>query len=75
MQAAYVYQPSGKVHVFDATLLPWQATPEPGLRLKPVRYDDELQVLAAADSACYAAKDTQYYRPSRENKLFRASAL
>ena len=42
MQAAYVYQPSGKVHIFDATRLPWQPTPEPGLRLKPVRYDDEL---------------------------------
>lgn len=41
MQAAYVYQPSGRVHVFDTALLAWQDTPEPGLRLKPVRYDDE----------------------------------
>lgn len=29
------------VHVFDAADLPWQDTPDPGLRLKPVRYDDE----------------------------------
>lgn len=40
MQAAYTYRPSGRVHVFDAASLPWQDTPEPGLRLKPVRYDD-----------------------------------
>ena len=29
------------VHVFDAQDLPWQDTVEPGLRLKPVRYDDD----------------------------------
>ena len=29
------------VHCFDARDLPWQDTAEPGLRLKPVRYDDE----------------------------------
>ncbi len=28
--------------MFDASLLPWQNTPEPGLRLKPVRYDNTL---------------------------------
>lgn len=31
----------GQVHVFDCALLPWQNTPEPGLRLKPVRYDND----------------------------------
>jgi hypothetical protein len=31
---------AGGVHVFDTALLPWQTTPEPGLRLKPVRYDN-----------------------------------
>jgi hypothetical protein len=30
-----------QVHVFDAAGLPWRDTPDPGLRLKPVRYDDE----------------------------------
>ena len=34
-------KPLAGVHVFDARELPWQDTPEPGLRLKPVRYDDE----------------------------------
>jgi hypothetical protein len=42
MQAAYTYEAAGRVHVFDARELPWQDTPEPGLRLKPVRYDDAL---------------------------------
>lgn len=32
---------TGCIHVFDAAELPWQDTPERGLRLKPVRYDDE----------------------------------
>jgi hypothetical protein len=32
--------PAGGVYVFDTALLPWQTTPEPGLRLKPVRYDN-----------------------------------
>jgi hypothetical protein len=41
MQAAYTYEAAERVHVFDARELPWQDTPEPGLRLKPVRYDDE----------------------------------
>jgi hypothetical protein len=41
MQAAYTLSASGRVHVFDARELPWQDTPEPGLRLKPVRYDDD----------------------------------
>ncbi len=41
MQAAYTYAAEGRVHVFDARELPWQDTPEHGLRLKPVRYDDE----------------------------------
>jgi hypothetical protein len=41
MQAAYTYEAAARVHVFDARDLPWQDTPEPGLRLKPVRYDDE----------------------------------
>jgi hypothetical protein len=40
MQAAYTYESAARVHVFDARELPWQDTPEPGLRLKPVRYDD-----------------------------------
>lgn len=39
------YQPAHagaapRVCVFDARDLPWLDTPEPGLRLKPVRYDD-----------------------------------
>ena len=41
MQGAYDHQPAGRVLVFDATALPWQDTPEPGLRLKPVRYDNQ----------------------------------
>jgi len=43
MQPAYANdtQPAGRVHVFDANSLPWQDTPEPGQRLKPIRYDDE----------------------------------
>jgi hypothetical protein len=41
MQAAYTGASAGRVLVFDAAELPWQDTPEPGLRLKPVRYDDE----------------------------------
>ena len=40
MQGAYDHQPDARVLVFDACTLPWQETPEPGLRLKPVRYDD-----------------------------------
>jgi hypothetical protein len=41
MIAAYTYEAAGRLHVFDAGAMPWQDTPEPGLRLKPVRYDDE----------------------------------
>jgi hypothetical protein len=41
MHAAYDGAPAGRVLVFDAADLPWQDTPDPGLRLKPVRYDDE----------------------------------
>jgi hypothetical protein len=40
MHAAYDVRAEGRVHVFDATDLPWQASPEPGLSLKPVRYDN-----------------------------------
>lgn len=32
---------SGRVHVFDANTLPWQDTANPGLKLKPIRNDDE----------------------------------
>lgn len=32
----------GGIQVFDARALPWQDTAEPGLRLQPVRHDDEL---------------------------------
>jgi hypothetical protein len=50
LTAPYTRRPAGpqaqpgpaQVHVFDAALLPWQTTPEPGLRLKPVRYDNTL---------------------------------
>jgi hypothetical protein len=31
----------GRIHRVDAAQLAWVETPEPGLRLKPVRYDDE----------------------------------
>lgn len=41
--APYVVDPArpGSVHVFDAAELPWRDTADHGLRLKPVRYDDE----------------------------------
>jgi hypothetical protein len=41
MQAAYEARAEARVHVFDARELSWQASPEPGLLLKPVRYDNE----------------------------------
>jgi hypothetical protein len=41
MQGAYRRDPQQPVQVFDAGLLPWQDTPDPGLRLKSVRYDNE----------------------------------
>jgi hypothetical protein len=31
----------GAIHLADASSLAWQSTAEPGLRLKPVRHDDE----------------------------------
>lgn len=42
MQAAYRLEAAARVHVFDGHDIPWQETTEPGLRLKPVRYDDAL---------------------------------
>ena len=39
--APYQRQRSERVHVFDAGALPWIETPNPGLRLKPIRLDDE----------------------------------
>lgn len=39
--ASYAPGARGDVHVFDAAALPWQPTAEPGLRMKPVRYDNE----------------------------------
>lgn len=42
MKAAYSFEAAGRVHVFDGHDIPWQETSEPGLRLKPVRYDDAL---------------------------------
>ena len=41
MHAPYTLAVNACVHVFDARDLPWQDTPESGLRLKPVRYDNE----------------------------------
>jgi len=39
--APYQRQRQEQVRVFDASLLPWLETPNPGLRLKPIRLDDE----------------------------------
>ena len=39
--APYQRQRGEQVHVFDASALPWLETPNPGLRLKPIRLDDE----------------------------------
>lgn len=41
MQAAYDTRADGRVQLFDARDLPWQASPEPGLQLKAVRYDND----------------------------------
>jgi hypothetical protein len=45
MQAPYTLThplpTAGEVHVFDSNTLPWQATGNPGLWLKPIRHDDE----------------------------------
>lgn len=38
--AACTLTGQARVHIVDAQTLAWQDTPEPGLRLKPVRYDD-----------------------------------
>jgi hypothetical protein len=42
IQPSYQRAAAGRVHVFDAAGLPWQATGHPGLRLKAVRNDDAL---------------------------------
>lgn len=44
LQPAYRQHPGAApgVHIFDGAALEWQATSQPGLRLKPVRYDDDL---------------------------------
>jgi len=39
--APYQRQRQEQVRVFDASALPWLDTPNPGLRLKPIRLDDE----------------------------------
>ena len=39
--AVYQRQPRERVHVFDATPMPWEETARPGLRLKTIRIDDE----------------------------------
>ena len=39
--AAYTRQPNERVHVFDASAMPWEETARPGLRLKSIRIDDE----------------------------------
>jgi hypothetical protein len=38
--AACTLTGQARVHIVDAQTLAWRDTPEPGLRLKPVRYDD-----------------------------------
>lgn len=52
MTAAYRYEPLARVHVFEAGAMPWHDTPEPGLRLKPVRYDDETGCSPARSVSC-----------------------
>jgi hypothetical protein len=40
LQASYRREgAAGRVHVFDASGMPWQDTANPGLKLKPVRND------------------------------------
>ena len=41
MPSLYSLQAQGRVHVFDMTAIPWQATTNSGLWLKPVRTDDD----------------------------------
>jgi hypothetical protein len=38
---AYTRQPNERVHVFDATTMPWEDTARPGLTMKTIRIDDE----------------------------------
>ena len=38
---AYTRQPNERVHVFDATEMPWEETARPGLAMKTIRIDDE----------------------------------
>ena len=39
--AAYRREANERIHVFDASAMPWQETARPGLRLKSVRLDDD----------------------------------
>ena len=41
LQSSYQRERAGRVHVFDASSMAWQDTANPGLKLKPVRNDDE----------------------------------
>jgi hypothetical protein len=41
LQPRYRRERAGRVHVFDASAMPWQDTADPGLKLKPIRNDDE----------------------------------
>ena len=40
MKSPYLLKAGAAVHVFDMATLPWQATANPGLWLKPVRHDE-----------------------------------
>ena len=39
--AVYQRQAHERVHVFDASVMPWEETARPGLRLKTIRVDDD----------------------------------
>ena len=39
--AAYRREANERIHVFDASAMPWEETARPGLRLKSVRVDDD----------------------------------
>lgn len=41
LQPAYQREHNARVHVFDAGALPWQDTAHSGLKLKPIRNDDQ----------------------------------